>query len=94
MKRVAILYGSGKYFFCRHCYQLTYDSSNTSPLQRIFDKANKLKERLGGHAGISYPIAERPKGMHRATYKRIVYKICQLENLGDQGMMDKWGMTF
>ncbi|MCP4670715.1 MAG: hypothetical protein GY857_05360, partial [Desulfobacula sp.] len=51
VKRVAILYGAGKYFFCRHCYQLTYDSCNSSHLQRIFDRANKLKEKLGGHAG-------------------------------------------
>ncbi len=28
-----------------------------APLQRIFDKTNKLRERLGGRAGISYPIA-------------------------------------
>ena len=93
-KRVAILYGAGKYFLCRHCHNLTYDSCNTSDLQGIFDKANKLKEKLGGHAGISYPIAERPKGMHKTTYKRIVSKIWQLEDLGEQGMMDKWGMTF
>lgn len=93
-KRVAILYGTGKYFFCRHCYQLTYDSCNTSDLQRIFDKANKLKKKLGGHAGLSYPIPNRPKGMHRSTYIRIVAKIYQLENLGDQGIMDKWGMVF
>jgi len=93
-KRVAILYGAGKYFLCRHCYQLTYDSCNCSPLLRILEKANKLKEKLGGHAGFSYPIPDRPKGMHRSTYIRIVNKIYQLEDLGDQGMMDKWGMVF
>lgn len=65
-ERVAILYGAGKYFFCRHCYQLTYDSCNTSDLQRIFDKANKLKEKLGDHAGLDYSIPDRPKGMHRS----------------------------
>ena len=93
-KRVALLYGAGRYFFCRHCYQLTYDSCNTSPLQRIYDKANKLKERLGGHAGISYPIADRPKGMHHKTYSRMVNEIYRLEGMGEQGMMDKWGMAF
>lgn len=93
-KRVAILYGAGKYFLCRHCHDLTYDSCNTSPLQRIFDRANKLKESLGGHAGLSYPIPDRPKGMHRTTYNRILDEIYRLENLGDQGMIDKWGFGF
>jgi hypothetical protein len=93
-KRVALLYGAGKYFFCRHCYQLTYDSCNTSPLQRIFDRANKLKEKLGGHAGIDYPIPDRPKGMHWTTYNRIVAEIERLEYCGDMGMIEKWSMIF
>jgi len=93
-KRVAILYGTGKYFLCRHCCQLTYDSCNASPLQRFFDKANKLKKQLGGDPGMAYPVATRPKGMHRSTYNRIVAEIYQLEDLGDQGMMDKWGVCF
>jgi hypothetical protein len=93
-KRVSLLYGAGKYFLCRHCHDLTYDTCNSSPLQRIFDKANKLRERIGGHAGLSYPIADRPKGMHHSTYIRIVAKIERLENLGDIGMVEKWGFGF
>ena len=46
-KRVAIIYGAGKYFFCRHCHQLTYESCNSSALQHIFDKADKLKKETG-----------------------------------------------
>jgi hypothetical protein len=29
-RRVAVLYGAGKYFACRHCYDLTYRSSQES----------------------------------------------------------------
>ena len=93
-KRVALLYGAGKYFLCRHCYSLTYDSCNASPLQRIFDRANKLRESLGGHAGVAFPIADRPKGVHHATYNRIVAEIYRLEDLGERGMISKWGNFF
>ena len=59
-KQVAILYGTGKYFLCRHCNNLTYDSSNASPLQRIYDKAIKLRKKLGGSAILLDPISDRP----------------------------------
>lgn len=93
-KRVAILYGAGKYFLCRHCYNLTYDSCNTHPIQRIFDKANKLRKKLGGETGAFNFIPDRPKGMHRSTYDKIVDKIWRLEHLGDQAMFNRWGVVF
>ncbi len=93
-KRVAILYGTGKYFFCRHCYNLTYESCNDFDVQRTLNKAYKLKEKLGGEAGLYSLIPGRPKGMHHKTYSRIVNEIYRLEGLGEQGMMDKWGMGF
>ena len=93
-KRVAILYGAGKYFFCRHCYQLTYNSCNESPLQRILDKSYKIKKRLGGESGISSPVPDRPKGMHHRTYFRMKAEIYRLENLGEMGMIEKWGFGF
>ena len=93
-KRVALLYGAGKYFFCRHCYKLTYASCNSSSIQHIFDKADKLKKKLGGEPGSYSSIADRPKGMHHKTYHRIVNEIYRLEGLGEQEMMDRWGMAF
>jgi hypothetical protein len=32
--------------------------------------------------------------MHRSTYIRIVAEIDRLENLGDIGMIEKWGFGF
>lgn len=93
-KRIAILYGAGKYFLCRHCYDLTYDSCNTNSIQRIFDKATKLKEQLGGRAGMAYPIPDKPKGMHWKTYYRIRKEILRLECAGDDAMFKKWGNFF
>lgn len=66
-ERVALFYGADKYFLCRHCCELTYGSCNSSPFQRTFDRANKLRKKLGGHSGLAHPIPERPKGMHHST---------------------------
>ena len=91
-KRVAVLYGAGKYFFCRHCYNLTYESCNICDLQRIFNKAYKLKKKLGGQAGLHKPIPDRPKGMHRSTYIRMVVEIDRLEEFGHQCIFEQFGM--
>ena len=93
-KRVAILYGAGKYFFCRHCYQLTYNSCNEFPLQRILDKSYKIKKRLGGEPGLSSLVPDRPKGMHHKTYNRMKAEIYQLEHRCNMGMLEKWGFCF
>ena len=34
-RRVAVLYGAGKYFFCRHCYNLTYASQQVQGYERL-----------------------------------------------------------
>jgi len=94
LKRVEILYGAGKYFFCRHCYNLTYDSSNASPIQRIFDKAEKLRKKKLGAAseGFMDLIPQRPKGMHHTTYNKIVAEINRLEEFGNQCIFGQYGI--
>ena len=71
-KRVAILYGVGKYFFCRHCYDLTYSSRQEGPIDRIGRKARKIRARLGASTDLFEPIrCNRPKGMHQRTFERL-----------------------
>ena len=92
-QRVEILYGlngSNKYFLCRDCHGLTYTSCNIHPTKRLFNKANKLKQKIGVEPGIMDAIPEKPKGMHWATYHGIVHEIQKLEYLGDQAMFKKW----
>jgi hypothetical protein len=51
-RRVAVLYGAGKYFACRHCYDLTYRScqESDSRFSRFLrsDKALRGFEAFGG----------------------------------------------
>jgi hypothetical protein len=73
-RRVAILYGPGRYFLCRHCYDLRYKSQRENGMYRALHKAQAIRERLGGSANMMEPFPERPKGMHWRTYERLWWK--------------------
>lgn len=70
-KRVAVLYGAGKYFWCRHCHDLTYASQQESRIFRMMSKAQKIREFLGGRASLLYDFPDKPKNMHWKTYRRL-----------------------
>jgi hypothetical protein len=70
-KRVAVLYGTGKYFFCRHCYDITYSSQQESRPDRLMRKARKIRERMGGGANLLVSFPDKPKNMHWKTYWRL-----------------------
>jgi hypothetical protein len=70
-RRVAILHGPGRYFLCRHCYDLVYESQWENGMSRALRRAQAIRERLGGSANMTKPFPERPKGMHRKTYERL-----------------------
>ncbi len=82
-RRCAVIYSKGKYFSCRLCCNLTYDSCNETPRDRRFSKANKLRKLIGADAGAfnSLPYF-KPKGMHQVTWERIRNKIQYLEHIG------------
>lgn len=72
-RRVAKLYvpfGGEPLFRCRHCLSLTY-ASRLDPAASAINRARAIRIRLGGGADLSKPFPERPKGMHRRTYKRL-----------------------
>jgi len=73
-RRVAILYGPGKYFLCRHCYDLRYESQREDKKDRALRRAQKITQRLGGSANMTEPFPEKPKGMHHDTYMRLCWK--------------------
>ena len=72
--RMAILYGPGKYFLCRHCYDLRYESQREDKNTRALRRAQKIRTRLGGSANMMEPFTERPKGMHHDTYMRLLWE--------------------
>jgi hypothetical protein len=70
-KRVAILYGAGLRFLCRHCYQLPYATQNVDDMFRIARKVHKIRRRLSAPADMSEPIVFKSKGMHWRTFERL-----------------------
>jgi hypothetical protein len=72
--RVAVLYGPRKYFLCRHCYDLSYQSQRDNKMYRALHRAQKIRKRLGGSANMMEPFPEKPKGMHHETYDRLFWE--------------------
>ena len=70
-RRVAILYGPGKFFLCRHCYDLAYSSQNASAMDRPMYRAQRIRRRLGGSASLMSPFPWKPRGLHWKTYWRL-----------------------
>jgi hypothetical protein len=70
-RRVAILYGAGRYFLCRHCYDLRYETQYEDEAGRLRIRAQKIHQRLGGDGNLSMGFPPRPKGVHRRTYERL-----------------------
>jgi hypothetical protein len=70
-RRVAVLYGPGRYFLCRHCYDLVYESQRENGMTRALRRAQRIRECLGGSANMTMPFPEKPKGMHWTTYERL-----------------------
>jgi len=70
-RRVAVLYGPGAHFLCRHCYGLPYASQSESKADRLRRKARKIRERLGGATNLTEPVELKPKGMQWKTFERL-----------------------
>jgi hypothetical protein len=82
-RRVAKLYGPGRYFLCRYCYRLAHASQSEDLLDRALRRASKIKRRLGGDPGTNAPIPEKPKGMWRRTYERLRAEAFDAERFAD-----------
>lgn len=73
-KRVALLYLGGKYFACRHCYQLAYKSQREQENDHLRRKAERIQARLNWQPSIANRSGDKPKGMHWQTFWRLQYQ--------------------
>lgn len=83
-RRVAVLYGAGKYFLCRHCYGLSYITRQEDWYDRRLTKAGRIREWLGGYGSFDEPFPPKPKGMHWKTYERLRRTALEAEEAGTE----------
>lgn len=86
-RRVAVLYLGGKFFACRHCYQLVYRSQRETKSDRGYRGADKIRNKLAWPPGIINPPGYKPKGMHWKTYCRLLAKHTDYSNDAYAGML-------
>jgi len=87
-RRVGVLYGAGKYFACRHCYDLGYESQREDRYGRAIRRQHKIIERLGGDIS-DYFYPDKPKGMHWKTYDRLIAEAQYYEQMTEEHLA-KW----
>jgi hypothetical protein len=86
-RRCAVIFSCGKYFACRICTNVAYQTQNETCQDRLFTKTNKLRERIGAEAGAFNPLPySKPKGMHQKTWDLIRWQIIILEDRGFAGL--------
>jgi hypothetical protein len=70
-RRVAILYLGGKYFRCRRCHGLVYQTQQMGESDRDLQRIRKTRLRLGGSWSILDRFPPKPRGMRWSTYRRL-----------------------
>lgn len=91
-QRVSVLYCAGLYV-CRHCIGANYHSQLQQPIDRLFNRADTIRQRLGWQSGIAYGNGSKPKGMHSKTFDRLVNEHDRLTSKIWQQTLDKLGCT-
>jgi hypothetical protein len=81
-RRVARLFKGLSGYYCRECVGAPpYESQLRNDMARIYLRAYRLRERIGGGRPAIDPIRERPYRMWRRTYNRIVTEVERLERI-------------
>jgi len=70
-RRVAKLYCVGRYYVCRHCGNLAYESQNEDAISRALSRANRMRRKLDPKGYWDEGVPDKPKGMHWHTYERL-----------------------
>lgn len=91
-RRVAVLYGAGKRFLCRHCYGLAYTSQQESIADRMMRKARRIRARLGGEGNLMEPFPRKPKRMRWQTYWRLREAAQDNEEMGWASALQRFGI--
>lgn len=73
--RAGVLYWQAEGWQCRRCAALVHESTRQSNNSRAYARVNKVRDALDWGGGLASPMGERPKGMHRSTYARLLQEL-------------------
>lgn len=89
-KRVAVLYGVGARFLCRHCYSVRYSSQMKGKLDQLIEQKHKLGKRIfEDYDGYGW---RKRKGMHQKTFDKFYPKYQWLKLEIDERVVRQFGM--
>ena len=89
-RRCEVLYSADKYFVCRKCAGLIYDSQKGGKLDKLIGAKHKLGERIFEH----YEYGEgwgKKKGMHWKTFNRLNAKYDSYKRKINGALVDRFG---
>ncbi len=87
-RRAAKLYLGSRYFACRRCYNLAYQSQCYSHHDRALTQAGKIRLKLDGEEGIAWPFPDKPKRMRWRTYERLRKRCEQHEGIANERLLN------
>ena len=91
-RRVAVIYGTGRLFACRHCKGLAYASQGETDDDRAARRAGWIRKRLGWVPGIFNGQGLKPKGMHWQTFERLTKRHDAYVAVALEGMANRLGL--
>lgn len=83
-RRIAVLYLRNRGFACRKCNRIAYSSQSEDAMGRAWRKEAKIERRLTENW-------QRPKGMHLATYERLIGQLTECEEVRETALCDRLG---
>lgn len=70
--KTPILYYHCDMFKCRSCTGLQYRTQTLQPLDRMINRVEAIRSKLGWKAGIANGHGTKPRGLWNKTYNRLV----------------------
>lgn len=97
-RRCRAVYGGAR-FRCRRCYGATYESQYNTYFDqfiprshnRLIDKAQSIREKLGGSGAMIEAFPKKPKWMRRKTYRELERQDEQAASILD-ATLERWGL--